>query len=62
MGKIIILGSEKGGVAKTTSTYNLAYCLAKLPFSVSTANEMTCLSIKPIPFTIHTLLSALPHI
>ena len=29
MGKIIILGSEKGGVAKTTSTYNLAYCLAK---------------------------------
>ena len=29
MGKIISLGSEKGGVAKTTSTYNLAYCLAK---------------------------------
>ncbi len=29
MGKIIIWGSEKGGVAKTTSTYNLAYCLAK---------------------------------
>ena len=29
MGKIIILGSEKGGVAKTTSTYNLAYCLVK---------------------------------
>lgn len=24
MGKIIILGSEKGGVAKTTSTFNLA--------------------------------------
>ena len=29
MGKIIILGSEKGGVAKTTSTFNLAYALAK---------------------------------
>lgn len=52
MGKIIILGSEKGGVAKTTSTYNLAYCLAKEGKKVlavdfdSQANLSTCFGIE----------------
>ena len=27
MGKIYMIGSQKGGTAKTTTTFNLAYCL-----------------------------------
>ena len=30
MGKIIMIGSMKGGVSKTVTTYNLAYSLQKL--------------------------------
>ena len=30
MGKIYVIGSQKGGVGKTTSTLNLAYALQKL--------------------------------
>ena len=65
MGKIIILGSEKGGVAKTTSTYNLAYCLAKEGKKVlavdfdSQANLSTCFGIEDIgavPVTIGHLM------
>ena len=65
MGKIIILGSEKGGVAKTTSTFNLAYALAKEGKKVlavdfdSQANLSTCFGIEDtaaVPVTIGHLM------
>lgn len=61
MGKIIILGSEKGGVAKTTSTFNLAYALAEEGKKVlavdfdSQANLSTCFGIEDtaaVPVTV----------
>ena len=30
MGKIMMCGSFKGGVGKTASSWNLAYCLAEM--------------------------------
>ena len=30
MGKTYMIGSQKGGTAKTTTTFNLAYCLRKM--------------------------------
>lgn len=65
MGKIIILGSEKGGVAKTTSTFNLAYALAKEGKKVlavdfdSQANLSTCFGIEntaAVPVTVGHLM------
>lgn len=65
MGKIIILGSEKGGVAKTTSTFNLAYALAgegKKVLAVdfdSQANLSTCFGIEDtaaVPVTVGHLM------
>ena len=65
MGRIIILGSEKGGVAKTTSTFNLAYALAKEGKKVlavdfdSQANLSTCFGIEntaAVPVTIGHLM------
>ncbi len=30
MGKVYMIGSQKGGTAKTTTAFNLAYCLQKM--------------------------------
>lgn len=52
MGKIIMCGSFKGGVGKTASSWNLAYCLAEMGKKVlavdfdSQANLSTCFGIE----------------
>lgn len=52
MAKIIEIGSAKGGVAKTTTTYNLAYVLKKMGYKVLAvdldpqANLSTCFGIE----------------
>ncbi len=67
MGKIIMIGSMKGGVSKTVTTYNLAYSLQKLGKKVlavdfdSQANLSTCFGIEDtatVPVTIGHLMMA----
>ena len=52
MGKIYMIGSQKGGTAKTTTTFNLAYCLQKMrkrglavDFDIQ-ANLTTCFGVE----------------
>ena len=69
MGKIMMCGSFKGGVGKTASSWNLAYCLAEMGKKVlavdfdSQANLSTCFGIEDsaaIPLTIgHLMMSQL---
>lgn len=57
-GKIIMIGSMKGGVSKTVTTFNLAYSLSKLGRKVlavdfdSQANLSTFICMRGIAWTI----------
>lgn len=69
MAKIIEIGSAKGGVAKTTTTYNLAYILKEMGYKVLAidldpqANLSTCFGVEDtatVPITIgHILMNVI---